>query len=178
MDNIYKKLREKTKVRAWDKPLTQTELGEKIGLNQQTVSKAEKGYPPSFETIKAYHDYFKVPYETLLGESEAMEVQNVSISKETGLSDEAINNLRNLSPRSLTLLDKILSNEFIDMQLDSLFNYVYSMDRHLQKKGHSELDSNYKMIQYIMSEGFVTYMMKFIRPMLSDIFKKADSNKI
>lgn len=179
MDNIFRKLRnEHTKKNNWDEPFTQTKLAKELGIRQQTVDKVEHGYSPSYNTVKAYHDYFKVPYDTLFGDGIALQQENVSVSKELRLSDNAINNIRELSPRSLALLDCILSDKFIKMQLENLFNSLYSMDNHLQDKSHTKMDSGYGMLKYLISESFTTFMLEELQPVLAPLFREADKDRL
>lgn len=180
MDNIFKELRLKhTKMKNTNKAFTQTYLAELLGISQQTVDKIEHGYAPSYNTVKVYHDYFHVPYETLFGQGGiAFEPQNISISKELGLSDQAINNIRTLSPRSLAMLDALLSNKFSNLELANLFNYLHSMDNYLQEKGHSKLDSAYVRYKYFLLEELSTYLIECTSPTLISSFKHADCNKL
>ena len=76
-ENIFKELRLKhtkeTVMRGKgkkipvEKPLSQTKLADELHISQSTLDKAEKNGTASFSTIEAYHDYFKIPYSTLLG---------------------------------------------------------------------------------------------------------------
>lgn len=82
---------------------SQTELAEAFkcrGLNvtRQTISSYANGdTTPDIDRFKFIADFFDVPYDWLLGASEARNRQNVQIGKELGLNDEAIEVLKKIS---------------------------------------------------------------------------------
>lgn len=64
---------------------------------------------PSSEEIKLYRKYFKLPYEYILGETDNMCYENMLIGKHIGLSDEAIEGIRQI--RTLSVSKKFKPNE-------------------------------------------------------------------
>lgn len=67
---------------------------------------------PKIKDLKLYHDYFKVPYEFLLGETNSLEHKNMTIGKELGLSDTVINTLKGFKYEYKTDIVQILNYIF------------------------------------------------------------------
>lgn len=130
--NIFKRLRmeetdrgtiergvgKKSGINKW---LTQKELSKILNISQQTVAKAECGEEPSLNTVKVYHNHFKVPYNTLLGESDSLLEENVKINQELGLSDECIAVIKSMSNKSLAMLNAFLS---LNSETTNFFSYM------------------------------------------------------
>lgn len=73
------------------KGLSQDELGEKIKVSQQTISKYERGLlEPDFETLNFLADFFKVSLDYLLGRDDTRQHVN---------DDEALEYLDELHKR-------------------------------------------------------------------------------
>lgn len=83
----YKRLRT-------DKGLTQKELAKALNIVHSTISDIEKSKnPPTIEQLQAYHKYFGVSYEYLLGETKAQSLDIQMICEYTGLSENAVEKL-------------------------------------------------------------------------------------
>lgn len=83
----YKRLRT-------DKGLTQKELAKALNIVHSTISDIEKSKnPPTIEQLQAYHKYFGVSYEYLLGETYVMKPDLQLICEYTGLSENAVEKL-------------------------------------------------------------------------------------
>lgn len=165
MDNVFKMLRIKKTKGKWNLPFTQSTLAKKMGIKQQTIAKAENGDTPSYKTVKKYHEYFGVPYNSLFGEGTALEEKNTNISKELHLSDEAINTIKQLSPNALALLDTILSDELAGMKLESNYNYlehIHTINSYELNPVIAERELNSE--KYILSESVTDYLIKNILP--------------
>lgn len=63
LGNKLKKLRK-------EKKLTQSELSKILGLSENYIAKVESGVKPSMETFRKLADFFQVPIEYLVSESE------------------------------------------------------------------------------------------------------------
>ena len=163
-NNVFKELREKKTKGKWEEPISQTALAKQMGIKQQTVSNAENGNNISYKTVKKYHEYFGVPYKTLFGESFAFEEENVDISNELRLSDEAINNIRKLSPEALTLLNAILSNEYVGMKLENNYKTLQSIKFYKSLKADVSTEKDIHMEKYILSESFTNFMINDVLP--------------
>lgn len=183
-DNIFKRLRlEKTerivmrgegKKIEVPKPLTTTQLAKELNLSQSTVDNAENGKIPSLFTVSAYHDYFNVPYSTLLGETDTEELDNIKINKEYGLTDKTLATIKNLSPIARSMLNVFLSNSSLDNDSKTDYNNVefffynladigYSMVNRLAEvssdKDHLNKDDDvYRLLRQKMTDLFMDYM--------------------
>lgn len=74
---------------------TQRELAKKLGLSHAAIGYYETGVRSlPIKALKAYHHFFKVSYEYLLGESDSKKIQNIKVQEELGLSERAIDVLR------------------------------------------------------------------------------------
>jgi transcriptional regulator with XRE-family HTH domain len=63
-------LGEKLKKLRKEKDLTQDKLSEKLGFSKRYISKIEAGEKPSMEAFRKLADFFQVPVEYLVSESE------------------------------------------------------------------------------------------------------------
>lgn len=52
--------------------VSQRALSKMIGITTSHISELEKGRAPSFNELRIYHEYFRVSYEYLLGETDEM----------------------------------------------------------------------------------------------------------
>lgn len=163
-DNIFVRARKSIKSNKWGEPITQTALGKRLGIKQQTVAKAENGQTPSYNTIKQYHEKLHIPYASLFGESDSLKEKNVTINQELKLSDEAINTLRNLPPNARTLLDAFLSSQNSIGILDLLYVQLLEMNTTLQHdpNGKYNMDFHFKK-QYIIG-GLADYLFDVVIP--------------
>ena len=152
--------------------LTQTKLAEILGIDNGTLSNYECGKTlPSYDVLKKYHEELNVPYETLFGEGGiAMQKANVQISQDLGLSDNAINTIRQLSPTSLTMLNAFISNyEYTDIFMLGLYKYLEDMSYYKNQK-----DSKNKiMLKYLLTESFTDYAIEIVTEKLSNIFQNS-----
>jgi len=63
-------LTEKLKKLRKEKKLTQSKLDEKLGFSNRYTSKIESGVKPSMKTLKKLAEFFQVPIEYLISETE------------------------------------------------------------------------------------------------------------
>jgi len=168
-DNIFKALRltktEKVVMRgegkkiAVKKPLTTTELAKELHLSQPTVDNAENGKITSLSTVMAYHEYFKVPYSTLLGETECKSIDNLHINMELGLSDNSISSIKSLSPIALSMLNCFLGKgEYTELFFYQLADMVFSMTEQLKQNGYNKNEQGYLFLKQQSTDLFVNYM--------------------
>jgi transcriptional regulator with XRE-family HTH domain len=77
--------------------ISQQKLSEELGLTKSTISLYEQGdNVPDIKNLAKIAEYFDVPYDYLLGKTDSQTRENIDISNETGLSDDAIQVLRSL----------------------------------------------------------------------------------
>ena len=168
-DNIFKKLRlektEKTVMRgegkkiAVKKPLTTTELAKELNISQATVDNAENGILKSLSTVIAYHDYFNIPYSTLMEESESESIDNIHINMELGLSDNSISTIKSLSPISLAMLNSFLGKgEYAELFFYNLADIIFSMTEQLKENGYNKNENGYLQLRQQATHLFTDYM--------------------
>lgn len=95
----YKRLREDTINRKnKDKQYTQRDLAIAFKKDEHYSSRIcdieNATVQPSIEDMKLYHNFFKVPYEFLLGETDSKKYENMLLSEDLRLSDKAISQLK------------------------------------------------------------------------------------
>lgn len=132
----YKRLREDTINREnKDKQYTQRNLAIAFKKDEHYSSRIcdieNATVQPSIEDMKLYHNFFKVPYEFLLGETNSKRYENMAIAKELGLSDAVINVLRswqNEQPKRnlVEVLNYIFEAGYIHDLLEKLRLYLFA----------------------------------------------------
>lgn len=150
--------------------LTQTELARGLEISQQTLDRAENGKPISVKTLLAYHRYFDVPYETLLGESTALDSENVDISMALGLTDETINSIRRITRDEVSraMLNLFFSNEANTVLFfNSIANYTHTLS----------LNSQYKNDEYIrmmITNTLINFLTSFDKTQSRELIELID----
>ena len=127
---------------------------------RQEIGKVEnKGKFPQLFLIEGYSKYFKVTSDYLLGIREARTVdENIAmISKTTGLSDDSINILKELSPKDKLVLNALIKNNGITNFRYALENYYNQTFKAINIRGLGEsmdmTDSeSRKVFEYISIE--------------------------
>lgn len=184
--NIFERLRmEKTERPAVErgvgkkvdisKWLTQTELAKKLNISQQTVAKAESGEEPSLNTIKAYHNHFNVPYNTLLGESDSLLEENVKINQELGLSDESIAVIKGMSNKSLAMLNAFLS---LDSETINFFSYMadFLTERNIKRMNKDSLQE-LSISGSVMKDFYLLYLESIPYKKLENVYHLTEDEK-
>lgn len=78
-----------------EKKVSQQEVADYVGVKRQTIAQWKDGKTaPDIYNFQKLAQYFEVPYEYLLGESDSKEKENLYLEEALGLSDEAIQTLR------------------------------------------------------------------------------------
>ncbi len=116
-------------------------------ISQSAIDRAEKGKSIAMSTLIAYKEHFDVPYEALLGESEALEYENVNISMELGLTDEAIATIKKIkeSPVAIEMLNIFLSKESEStMFFERLAKHISDLYGNHDYKNYLKSDSQHK----------------------------------
>ncbi|MCI9008615.1 MAG: helix-turn-helix transcriptional regulator [Lachnospiraceae bacterium] len=76
------------------------DLAKEIGIAAPKISELENNRrKASLSELQAYHRYFNVPYEYLLGENDSRYYENMTLSEETGLTGKSIEYLKLLYKR-------------------------------------------------------------------------------
>gem|GEM_PF-3759621 len=97
-------------------------LAENIGVTQQSVSLWGSGQTfPDMYKFKKIAEYFGVSYDYLYGDTKSKSHQNMLICEELGLSDEAVENLKELNDSDdlSEIMSELLENiEFLRFLTD------------------------------------------------------------
>ena len=139
---VLKKLRK-------DNKKTQGEMAEFLGVTEKTYRSWEKGeyrkdegmvYPePGLNKIIEIAENFNCSVDYVLGRSECKSVDNDYISKQTGLSDNSINELRKFKSfndePTLFVINEILSKN--EKLLNAITDYIFFPDN-IQTDYHLE----------------------------------------
>lgn len=106
---------------------SQSEMAERLGISQQSVSFYEKG-----ERLPDYYVLNRICNETgcsiryLFGYQESMSDYNDDWHKDLGLSDEALHFIRVLPDKEKEILDNLLNSTAFEALL-SVINYAFSL---------------------------------------------------
>lgn len=112
-----------------------------LGIAAPKISELEHGRSASLSELQKYHDYFHVPYEYLLGESESPYYEYMVASKELGLNGEAIKIIQKLTQdKTYARLLNILIEKYMATLLGEISIGTTYMDllNEKYKNGYSE----------------------------------------
>ena len=116
-DILVKNLKSLRNERGW----SQEKVGQMVHKSRQAINGYENGVEPPLSTVIALADVFGVSVDYLLGRSDFRSVDNEYISRETGLSDDSIQQLKAWKAWGGSL------NDFL--------NILLSYDLECQRKG-------------------------------------------
>lgn len=144
------------------KPYSTTKLAQELHISQSTVDKAENDISLSLSTVEAYHNYFHVPYSTLLGEMDILDTNNLKINEELGLSNNSISSIKELSPIALAMLDVFIGKgKDTEAFLYSLADITFSIRNCLKRNGNNKNDIEYQDMRKKAANLFMEYMHLF-----------------
>lgn len=141
-------------------------------LSRIETGKAE----PTADILIKYADTFKVPMDYLLGLSNAKDVKNCTISSELGLSDNAIETLKEIKSFSDNdLLDIISafigSNEHTVAYFSNLLNNLVST-RTASKSESEKLEMlNNRLIEQWIVNDTINYIKWVVEPQITNIIE-------
>jgi len=154
MENRFKKLRMELNPNDM-KEYKVKDLSKNLGIAAPKISELEHGKrTASLSELQAYHKFFNVPYEYLLGENDSRNYENMPTSSETGLSSEAIEKIKKITQNDT--LKQIL-NIFLEKYMHSLLfeiskgtqymemlNTRYIMDKNAREKNIKQYNESYE----------------------------------
>ena len=114
--------------------VSQQEIADHVGVTRQAIAQWKDGKTnPDVYSFVKIAEFFKVPYEYLLGETDSKVRENMKLADELKLSDKAINRLlewasaekENKSdiPRSEIISDLLTDNDF-EKFIDCIRKYI------------------------------------------------------
>lgn len=116
-----------------EKGISQRKLADALGLSNRSISVYEQGVTePSIKTLVNIANYFDVTVDYLIGNSDSRSGQNESLINELGLSDKAIDKIREIKTNiQLDLYDEIflfyidiINGIFTSDNLDNLLEFM------------------------------------------------------
>ncbi len=190
---IYRKLRDdlneqrldenKSTLRAQDLAKIFKQMSPTVKISDGTMSNIENGHiHPSFEVLKCYHDYFKVPYETLMGEGGiAKKPEHMIASAELGLSDEALDTIKSLLPDSLEMLNALIGNkEYTTLFLHNMLmnlHELYELSEHPKEDVGMSNAELYTKARRALEDSMTRYLLDQPYTNLKRKFKRIDKEK-
>jgi len=147
-----------------ERDINQQEIADFIGVKRQTVAQWKDGKTvPDIYNFQKLVEFFGIPYEYLLGDTNSRAKENIDISNNLGLSDEAIETLKNWVKESVENIDDkgvkcsdiityLLSNE----DFVSLIEYVKkSIDENIGDLDFEKNKFRYEVEMYSKLKGYV-----------------------
>ena len=116
MENRFRKLRMELNPNDMEEYKAK-DLSKDLGIAAPKISELEHGRAASLSELQAYHKYFNVPYEYLLGENDSRHYENMTASNEIGLNSESIETIKKITQDAVL---KRLLNTFIDKYIVKL----------------------------------------------------------
>ncbi len=120
MENRFKKLRMELNPNDMEEYKAK-DLSKDLGIAAPKISELEHGRTASLSELQAYHKFFNVPYEYLLGENDSRHYENMTASGEIGLNSEAIETIKKITQDAVL---KRLLNTFIDKYMVQLLREI------------------------------------------------------
>ena len=105
-----------------EKGVSQDIASKKMNMAISSLRNYENGRLPDTEQLRKIQQYYNVPYEFLLNDNcTTKEYNNMQVSKELGLSDEAISNLKKFQ---MVKVENSKSNNNISSTIDLINNML------------------------------------------------------
>lgn len=153
MENRFKKLRMELNPNDMEEYKAK-DLSKDLGIAAPKISELEHGRTASLSELQAYHKFFNVPYEYLLGENDSRHYENMTASGEIGLNSEAIETIKKITQDAVL---KRLLNTFIDKYMVQLLKeisygtyYVNFTNQNIENgsgKAYENYNAYYKNVQ-------------------------------
>ena len=149
MNNVFKSLRmTKNPSEFEDYKIKQLSLD--LGISAPKISELEHGRKASLTELQAYHNYFKVPYEYLLGEVDSPHYEYMVASKDLGLNGESLKTLRTLTKNPTYA--RIL-NSFIKKYLQQILSEISIGTQYMELVTATVLNNEHESRQKISEEA-------------------------
>lgn len=171
LGELYKKLRFTVKTELGES-ISIKDFADEIGLSAPRISELENNKREmSLTELKAYHKYFNVSFEYLLGETDISSIDEdvQTACKVTGLSEDAILNILSGSMDGrkktyLEILDRIILSfdgsiySYLDAisrtSSESLLLKDYVYKKTIEQYGETELNDNSKLREQVQAMAF------------------------
>lgn len=148
-------------------------------LSRIETGKAE----PTADILIQYADTFKVPMDYLLGRSNAKYVENCTVSSELGLSDNAIETLKEIKSSYNNDLLAVIS-AFIGNNEHTVMHFLNLLSQLVGKHASSKIDCeasgispeeqqmrNNRLIEQMIANDTINYIKCIVEPQLTNIIE-------
>ena len=152
-----------------ERDINQQEIADFVGVKRQTIAQWKDGKTvPDIYNFQKLIEFFKLPYEYLLGETDSRAKENIDMANTLGLSDEAISTLKNWRQESTErikgrgiecsdIMTYFLSNEdfisLVEYVKKSIDEEISDLDYEKNKLRH-EIDMYWKLKPFVGKEYF------------------------
>ena len=185
---------------AFERPeMSARDLSAKIGISTGLISKLENESITDFNngrdgdvppcqaaTLKAYHKFFNVSYEYLMGETNMKTPEYYNMGRDPILSlfdDAFINNVKKLlgdndyQSLNVYMIGAFLSNpEVLQQFFETLFLHLYNINKVSQNPYLSKAEKEIQTSQYWFNISYFTRgFFEFLLPALMEEFARYDS---
>lgn len=154
---------------------TQEKLAESLGVSRQAVAQWKDGNTiPDIYYLKKIAEFFNVSYEFLLDGISAQNKENVDISKELGLSDKSIKNVKIYQEKSKDrdpefaklqdrarkessiIIDKMISSDYFKVLISAICSYAGNKPKLTEKNAHLKyLKMNAELINHFEAHNIL-----------------------
>ena len=147
-----------------ERDINQQEIADFIGVKRQTIAQWKDGKTvPDIYNFQKLAEFFEMPYDYLLGDTNSRAKENIDISNALGLTDEAIETLKYWAKESVENIDDkgikcsgivayLLSNE----DFVSLIEYVKkSIDEEISDLDYENNKFRYEVEMYGKLKDYV-----------------------
>lgn len=140
MENRFRKLRMELNPNDMEEYKAK-DLSKDLGIAAPKISELEHGRAASLSELQAYHKYFNVPYEYLLGENDSRHYENMTASNEIGLNSESIETIKKITQDAVL---KRLLNTFIDKYIVGLLVEISRGTHYVEVTNRNIIDDSGK----------------------------------
>lgn len=138
MGKIITNLRKRIK----EKGYTREQFADMCGIPEETLKKylSKDDYPTRW--LKVFAEKLDCTYDYLLGKSKVPERKYKDARSETGLSIQAIDNIKSLSDNNMQTLNMVLEDKEILSNIDTYFRITPELNRcYVEYKNKNFIDS-------------------------------------
>ncbi len=148
MGKITTNLRKRIK----EKGYTREQFADMCGIPEETLKKylSKDDYPTRW--LKVFADKLDCTYDYLLGRSKVPERKYKDARSETGLSIQAIDNIKSLSDDKMQTLNMVLEDEEILSYIDSYFRVTPEINRQYVELMNGNLINNFSELNDMKPE--------------------------
>ncbi len=131
-----------------DKGLTQAQLANELNISRAALGYYENGRTPTIDTLDLVSSYFDVPFDYLMGRTEATQKENIPICNNLGISEKSVENIRVITQNGGNV-DILLEYDKLN-DIVELLNQI-SIIAIIKRYFHSRINSDFRNDNTIQS---------------------------